>query len=632
MKIFGFLAATSLATSVLAHPYGDFDSILGKRQQQTNIVLNAPGANGAQPRLEVRQLRDTKPNQWTIFLVTLRRWMDKAASDQSSYAAISGIHGVPRLNYNNVGQCNSCGGTDGYCCHDSVHFPAWHRTYVALFEQEFLKVAKQVASEYPASTRAAMQGAANSLRWPYWDWAAKVPSGRPAFPAIFTDVTVTVQGPTGQQTFTNPLYRYDFKGNEQSNMFYGPFTDWTKTYRYPNSNSASASSNNGAVASAYSNGRQNLQDQVYQLFTNCKDYLHFSNDDAGSSSTSCSNSIETVHNTVHTTVGGGGSNGVSGGHMTYLPTAAFDLVFWLHHCNVDRIFAMWQTLNPNSFGATQTAPHSTWTIAQGSSQNANSPLTPFKKNSAGNFYTTNDVKDWKIFGYTYPEFINSAGDKAAITNYVNKLYGPNANAVAGSSKRDAEAEPVVPTLARDILPGNPLVASNGSLFQYVCNIHTPRYALNGSYIVYLFNGKPCSEDPTTWPADTKLIGPMGVMATDGMTDSNLIAAGSVPLTRTLQSIVGTGLLSALTEAIVVPFLTKNLEWRISQDGKSVDPSTIEGFVVAVYASTAQRPADQSELPVYSDFIELLDVTKGQAGGANSTQQATAASSGNFSRM
>lgn len=35
--------------------------------------------------------------------------------------------------------------------------------------------------------------------------------------------------------------------------------------------------------------------------------------------------------------------------MAYPEVAGFDPVFWLHHANVDRLAAMWQVLNPDSF-------------------------------------------------------------------------------------------------------------------------------------------------------------------------------------------------------------------------------------------------------------------------------------------
>ncbi|KAF2166719.1 hypothetical protein M409DRAFT_54512 [Zasmidium cellare ATCC 36951] len=623
-----FLTAVSTfalaCSSVLAHPSGDIPTL--EERQNGIVVTSGAGGSTVYPRLEVRQMKDTRPNQYALLVLAMQRWQSQSQSSQTSYFGISSIHGVPRQNYNGVGQCQSCGGTDGYCCHDSVHFPAWHRVYVALFEQEFLKLVKTIANEYPDSQKSTMVAAANQMRWPYWDWAAKPPAGRPHLPKIVTDYEVTVNGPKGTTTFRNPLFRYDF--TDSSGMYYSPFTTWKRTYRYPSTNGVNADSQTQSATNAFNNVRQSLTDQIYQLFTNCHDYLHFSNDDAGSSSAGCSLSLESIHNTIHSTAGGTGQGSVSAGHMFYLPTAAFDPLFWLHHCNVDRLFAMWQTLNPDKYGAQQVAPHSTWTIAQGSTQGPSSPLTPFYKNTNGQFWTTNDVRDWaNTFKYTYPEYSNSDGSKASITNYINGLYGPNGNKVAGSSKREAalldnlnlDVLKDVPDALADALPSNPLAAANGTLFQYFANVQSPRYALGGSYQIFVFNGLPTSEDPMTWIFDKNLIGPIGVVAQEGMEDSKLITSNQIVLTRALQGLVDGGALSAMTEAIVAPFLTKNLQWRIlGPKGNSIDPGTVEGFVVSIFASTASQPSSASVLPEFSEFIPLLDVTKGQSGGANQT--------------
>ena len=495
---------------------------------------------------------------------------------------------------------------------------------MALFEQQFMVVVNQIANSYPAAQKPAMTGAASTMRFPYWDWAAHPKPGYPTLPTVVTQTQVTVNGPSGSVTINNPLYRHYF--DSPKDLVYSPFVDWSYTLRYPNSNAASGSSVEQSAITAFDNIRASMQDQVYQLFSTCKDYLHFSNDQAGSSSTSCSNSLEGIHNTIHTNAGGPGSSTVSAGHMTYLATAAFDPIFWLHHCNVDRLFAMWQAINPSSYGASQPAPANTWTIAKGSTQNAASPLAPFHKDTSGTFWTTNDVKNTNVFHYTYPEFSNSDGSSAAINSYINKLYGPSATATAGSSKRTAGPEPVREVLAeRTAAPeafpyaefekrDTPLKAGNGSLYQYVANIQTPRYSLNGSYNVYLFNGNPTNEDPLLWQADSNLIGPVGIMAQPGMT-GDILASGSVPLTRTLQAEVAAGTISDMSEDTVVPYLTSQLVWRIAgPKGTSVDPNSVKNFEVAVYGSTASVPPSPDVLPKYSDFIELADVTHGKAGG------------------
>jgi tyrosinase len=387
---------------------------------------------------------------------------------------------------------------------------------------------------------------------------------------------------------------------------------------------------------ALNNIRGNMQDQVYNMFSTCDEFVEVGSDAAGSSSVKCSNSIENIHNTIHTTTGGPKTSTSPGGHMTFLATAAFDPLFWLHHCNVDRLFALWQAMYPDSYGGSQVAPHNTWTIAKGTTQNANSPLTPFHKNTGGDFWTTNEVRDTKVFKYTYPEFTRTSGNKAAIVSVVNKLYGPNAAATAGSTKREAAPEPQDDTPAASttsssvsssssasssasataIVDPSPLTANNGSLYQYVANIATNRYALGGSYVIYLFDSPPASEAPGSWALDANLIGPMGVLAQDGMTGAaDLVTTGSVPLTRTLTEEVSEGILADLSVATVVPYLQKSLVWRVAgPDGVAVNPETISDFEISVWASTA-TPATEYELPVWSKFIPLAEITKNKAGGA-----------------
>ncbi|CAK4011381.1 tyrosinase precursor like [Lecanosticta acicola] len=645
MKLRALVSLLTLASYALAHAL-DHDAPILEERQSSAIILSGPGDTVVRTRLEIRQMKDNEPDQYTLLVLALEQWMAQPQSSPTSYYGISSIHGVPRQDWDGVTQCASCTGADGYCPHDSVLFPAWHRSFVALFEQEFLMVVKNIANSYPAGDeRDRMVNAANVMRWPYWDWAAHPPAGRSTLPKVVSDYTVTVNAPSGPRTLEpNPLFRFDYQDN--SGMYYSPFTTWTRTYRYPTSNGRDAISNTQSCINAFENVRQSLQDQIYQLFTSCNDYLQFSNDDATHSSTQCKSSLESIHDTVHVTAGGPGGS-VSGGHIGYLMLSAFDPLFWLHHCNVDRLFAMWQTINPNSYGASQQAPHSTWTIAQGSTQDQNSPLKPFRKTSS-TFWTTNDVQDWTVFQYTYSEFADSDGSADAISNYINQLYGPNANAAAGSSKRDladditanvngiaadvngitGNVDGVISNVANGLdgaLPENPLRACNGSSYEYYCNIETPRYALNGSYGVFLFSGQPASENPADWIMDQNLIGPLLVLAQDGMTNHNIITSGSIPLTRTLQSIVGTnsGLLAGLTEALVVPYLRENLQWRIAgPGGECVEPSSLPGFVVSVVASTAAPSDDKSKLPVLSEFVSLLDVTQGLGGGMNSTQQRT----------
>ncbi|KAF2722531.1 Di-copper centre-containing protein [Polychaeton citri CBS 116435] len=606
MKFSSLFAAGALLGAAFTQPVEN-----EKRQSGCLAITGVSG--GVQPRLEVRQMLNTKPNQWTLFMLAMRQWMDMSQSEKTSYFQISGIHGVPRASWDGVGQCGTCSGADGYCPHDSVLFPGWHRAYLALFEQTFIGIVNSIANSYPDSSRPAMQGAAKTMRFPYWDWAAHPPSGLPTFPNVITQKTVTVNGPTGSKTFTNPLFRYDF--HDQSQMYYSPFTTWSVTYRYPDSNNYGALSQTQKAVDAFANVRSTLQSQIFGLLTNCKDYKLFSNDASGSSD-ACPISLEGIHNTIHNTAGGPSSSTVSAGHMTYLATSAFDPVFWLHHMNVDRYFALWQGINPTVYGASQSAPGKTWTVAQGSTQNADSPLTPFHKDTSCNFWTTKQVRNTNTFGYTYPEFANSDGSVGAIKSYVNKLYGPSATATAGSSKRTAAPEPEN-NKKRDI-SSQMLKNAEGKTYEYVANLQTPRYALNGSYSIYMFLGQPQSNDTTTWTSDPNMVGVYGVLSQPGMTGMNITISGSVPLTQGLTDKLGDGLLNTLSSLHVTPFLTKALTWKIDAGGVSVDPAAIPGFQVKVSSFTATVPTSPEEFPVYGNFNLLKNVTQHKNGGFGNT--------------
>lgn len=51
------------------------------------------------------------------------------------------------------------------------------------------------------------------------------------------------------------------------------------------------------------------------------------------------NTIDTPHGQVHMWVGG---------HMGNIPFAAYDPIFWAHHCMIDRLWRMWQLRHPQA--------------------------------------------------------------------------------------------------------------------------------------------------------------------------------------------------------------------------------------------------------------------------------------------
>jgi tyrosinase len=210
LSLFTGLAALSTSVSGFAIPTLDDAIEFAEHTLEKRAFLPVVGAPGSTlPRYEVRQLQTEKPNQWTLFLLAMKQFQAQAQSVKGGYYQVSGIHGQPNVDWDGVGKCSTCT-NPGYCPHSSILFLGWHRAYVALFEQQLIKVAKTIANQYPTSTRATMVTAANQLRLPYWDWAAHPPNGSNNLPSSMTNTEVTVNGPTGSVTFTNPLHHHTF--------------------------------------------------------------------------------------------------------------------------------------------------------------------------------------------------------------------------------------------------------------------------------------------------------------------------------------------------------------------------------------------------------------------------------------
>lgn len=86
-------------------------------------------------------------------------------------------------------------------------------------------------------------------------------------------------------------------------------------------------------------------------------------------------SLEYIHNNIHNFTGGsGGADGT--GQMADPGVASFDPIFFLHHCNVDRQLAMWQTLNPDKWFDNLDSGDAT----------SQQPLSPFHKDTNGTIY------------------------------------------------------------------------------------------------------------------------------------------------------------------------------------------------------------------------------------------------------
>jgi tyrosinase len=90
------------------------------------------------------------------------------------------------------------------------------------------------------------------------------------------------------------------------------------------------------------------------------------------------NRLEEIHDNIHGWTGGINPQGV-GGDMGVIALAAYDPIFWAHHCMIDRVWYVWQLRN----GVNNIPP-----------QYLDVVLAPFR-------YTVRDVLDINALGYEY---------------------------------------------------------------------------------------------------------------------------------------------------------------------------------------------------------------------------------------
>lgn len=284
-------------------------------------------------------------------------------------------------------------------------------------------------------------------------------------------------------------------------------------------------------------------------------------------------SLESVHDTIHNTVGSSGP-----GHMTNAAYSAFDPVFWLLHTNIDRMTAIWQALNPDSWVTNHSNPTATFTSEAGAYADENTPLHPFHRNKAGDFWTSASVRDHTIFGYTYPELVGLSEDDTLVRR-VNRLYGDNATSQFSWKLGDPVplASPGKGYVYNDRRSVSIISPQNGTYqYQYFANIKVQKSGSEGGYKIFVFAG-PMSVatagstyDATGWMRDPSFVGFTGFQTTNGHGDgyagdpnSKGDANGVVAMTNALEDRLRSGELVGLDEDTVGQYLHEHMSWRIT---------------------------------------------------------------------
>lgn len=386
--------------------------------------------------------------------------------------------------------------------------------------------------------------------------------------------------------------------------------------RYPTSWDVGAQSQNSLIIPIIANNQISFRDRLYNLFTSYSNFSQFGNEAWITSSTPNADSLESLHDAIHSITG-------SNGHMTYLDYSAFDPIFFLHHAMIDRCFALWQALYPNSYVQPMSALAATFNFPAGTVETATSPLYPFHKDTKGTLYTSNTVKNVTSFGYTYPELVS--GKQSDVKAAINALYGNTAGSSTVSSKSKSKRETIDNVGAaagvQDAVDNN-----SGNSTQYICNIVSQKFAMNGSYAIYVFIGD-VTNDTSQWATSENLVGTHAVFASltpasqaqaqaMGM-NQDLKVSGAIPLTTMLVNKVAAGSLASLDTATVEPYLTANLDWRVAMmDGTEIPVSDVPDLSVSVVTAQVQPATSRDAFPKWGAYKNLVNITAARPAGYN----------------
>ncbi|KAK6330065.1 hypothetical protein TWF718_003493 [Orbilia javanica] len=593
--------------------------------RQQNDVITSGARRTVAPRKEIRQIiNNADRSEFHLLLLALRKMQTMRSSDPLSYYQIAGIHGRPYLPWAGVASVRGGNPNSGYCTHADVLFLPWHRPYLSLFEQSLWNNARDVVEEIRAAGNADLAtryaNVLEGIRLPYWDWAfdASVPREVGEMPNI------QVQTQRGLETIPNPLYSYRFQNGEIREIGGGaPFNAMSETYRWPNRVGNGYVSQGAALNNAMRRLGGDLRNRSYRLLS----YPDFNT--VGTRVTppgqQARDSLEGVHDTVHGTTG-------SGGHMSFVDNAAFDPIFWLHHANMDRLFAIWQVANPNQYNRLSGTSPGTYSIPRGTPENMNLQMPPFRA-SQNSYHTPAGVTNTETFGYTYPE-TRSQNARDAITAF-NRLYAPgtpsgNLNTAVRAAKHKRSLGLALKK-RQDVKPSENLntppspdaletvqdkIVENKKFQDWESEIKVNNNALKSSFNIHIFLGEVPS-DSKTWASDKNLVGTHSIITSVDGGHMESIVGGIVPLTSCLLNKVITGDIKDLDAATVVPYLKANLKVRISMpDGGSSDIKKVDKLTVQVAVASVTLPDSQDQLPKYGNYevqFDAVDVAKGNFG-------------------
>ncbi|RVD89614.1 uncharacterized protein DFL_000614 [Arthrobotrys flagrans] len=589
----------------------DFQGSYGSDPKGTVIVTGVQNGRTA-VRKEIRELIKS-PTEFSLFIMALYRLEKQPQSMETSYYGIAGIHGAPFKAWGGV-ELQDGGNPDwGYCPHSDVLFLPWHRPYMALIEQVMWKHASDIVDGIPEGPKKEkFKAVLPSLRFPYWDWAADGSIPEEVCQQNLIQIETVRHD---RESVQNPLFSYWFSDLSEFKNY--PWGNITETIRFP-AKFGTPTTHIREINAVMKANEGTWRNRVYQVLTGYKTFTSMASTGYDRANGFRFESFEGIHGGVHLAVGqnldGLGSGtilGVDGamlGHMDPPVYSAFDPISWLHHINVDRIFTMWQTLNPDAYKFSGRTRMGTWAVPFNTVVDEKTPLYPFRK-SADAFFTGADVEDPKQFGYSYAE--TDSGNSRDTLIAINKLYGARTPAFTIKNARDGSRR----QKRQETNPVASVVDGSNKYTDWIINIEVNNGAEVGTFGLNAFLGEPSTENAAKWITDPNSVGVHGVL-TRFDAHPDVLVTGTIPLTAALLKKVESKEIESLLPDVVVPYLLKNLKLKVrtAMDGIVEDLKEVKDLKVQIVAGEVGLPKDMATAPTYSEYqskIDWIDVAAGK---------------------
>ncbi|KAG8739839.1 hypothetical protein FRC10_005069 [Ceratobasidium sp. 414] len=240
-----------------------------------------------------------------------------------------------------------------------------------LLEQVICDVAQGIAGKYacdpkvPAAQANKWRQAAHELRFPYWDWT-NPETGKKGLPDIFKQENVKLLKPEGVHTyyhhnvlayykfnqfpvdgFNNRLEVVEIQGPHPPPNEMAYFKEWDRTYRRPNSKPEAVTEDYKALDADLTNPSEKQRGSWANLTSAVASSFSLPIDIPAEL---WANAWDEFSNT---TFQSSRPDKDGNPHSPYIWNIGFDPIFFLHHCNVDRLLSFWEHIYPDYTAGTE---------------------------------------------------------------------------------------------------------------------------------------------------------------------------------------------------------------------------------------------------------------------------------------